>query len=219
MQTFLGFLVGAIVSTSIAVGISRAYLARRLHGTGHLEVELGTLVFAVACIVASHLADFVPGYFYGVVAVFVATVEPPDVDKGRIATIAAAVTLSLAVVAWLLLVPLDHLAHGGNLFAQLPRSLAGGLFSGGTEALAIGLTPIRFLPGATLKRWNVKVWGAFSAAGLFLFTLGLLHPGLASTHEASVGWTLGLAFTFGAGSIAFWAYFRNRAAAPAAGTA
>jgi hypothetical protein len=121
------------------------------------------------------------------------------------------VTYVLAIVAWLTFTPLQHLASGGAFFDQLPLGLAGGLVTGALEFIVIGLIPLRFLPGHTLRKWNPRVWFASYLGGAFLFSLVLLRPGLVEAHDSSVAWTVGIAIAFAVGSIAFWGYFRERA--------
>ncbi len=208
VHTFLGFVIGVTVSTMIGVTVSRVYLKKKFNGGGHLEVEFATLIFAFLCVVVSRLANFVPGYFYGVIALFVASVDPPEEHKGRMTAIGTMVTFVVAVGAWLLMGPIDSLNATGALPSGLLRSLDGGLFGGGVEALAIGLTPIKFLPGATLKKWNSKVWLGFYGAALFLFCLAMLHPGLAHTETKSITVTLVFCGVFMAISVAFWNYYR-----------
>jgi hypothetical protein len=210
LQSLLGFAAGIAATTLAGVGVTRAYLHRRYgaDGGGHLDIEFGTLVFALVCVVASRIANFQPGYFYGVLAAYVTTRELTREDGGRISLRSVGLTYGLACGAWLLLGPLGHLGNGGG--AQLLQSVVGGLVTGGVEAIVIGLTPLRFLPGHELKKWNPKVWLGAWAGGAFLFCLVLLHPGLVGAHEASVTATLVLAGAFAAGSFAFWAYFRHR---------
>jgi hypothetical protein len=211
VETFISFLVGSAFTTLVSVELTRTYMKRFGSASGQMEFAFGTLVFAVVCVVASRLANFVPGYFYGVIASYASTRKPTEGDRGRMAFRTVCLTYLLAVGGWLLFGPLDHLARGAGFFGELPKGMAGGLVTGGAEAIVIGLIPLRFLPGHTLKAWNAKIWGVCYLGGGFLFSLVLLHPGLVGAHEASVAWTIGLAAFFGLGSIAFWAYFRERA--------
>jgi hypothetical protein len=210
LHTFVGFLVGTAVTTGIGITMTRTYLRRYGAVHGHMEVEFGTLAFAVVCVVASRLANFVPGYFYGVIAAYVPSRKPSDDDGGRMGVRTVVVTYVLAVAAWFLLDPLDHVARHGGMFAQFPRSIAGGMVVGGVEAILIGLTPLRFLPGHKLRTWNQRIWLAAYSGGAFLFSLILLKPGLVSAKESSVAWTLALAGFFGASSLAMWWYFNRR---------
>ena len=211
VQSFISFMVGTAFTTSIGIAMTRTYLRRFGAVTGHMEVEFGTLFFAAVCVGASRLASFSPGYFYGVIAAYIPSRKPSESDRGRMAFRTVCLTYLLAVGGWLLFSPLDHVAKGAGFFGELPRGMAGGLVTGGAEAIVIGLIPLRFLPGHTLKNWNARIWAVTYLGGGFLFSLVLLHPGLVGAHESSVAWTIGLAVLFGVGSIAFWAYFRGRA--------
>jgi hypothetical protein len=176
-----------------------------------MEVEMATLAFAIVCVVASRLADFTPGYFYGVIAMYIPSRKPTESDAHRMAMRGIMLTYILAVGGWLLFTPLQHLTSGGGFFADLPLALVGGLVTGAVQTIVIGLIPLRFLPGHTLKKWNAKVWAICYLGGAFLFSLVLLRPGLVGAHEASVAWTLGIAGFFAIGSVFFWWYFRQRA--------
>ena len=163
--TLLSFLLAIVVGTLTAVTIVRAYMRRRYGETrGHIEVTFATLAFAIVCVVASRVASFIPGYFYGVIASYVMLRTPSDDDSGRMVRRTVVVTFVFAIGAWLLLIPLDEIAEGGSVLEQLPRSLSAGLVTGGVEALVIGLVPLTFLPGNAVMKWNRKVWVTCYAA-------------------------------------------------------
>ena len=211
-STLLGFVIGLSVSTFTGIATARTYLRRYGKVDGHMEVEIATLAFAILCVVASRLANFTPGYFYGVLAGYIPTTHKPSNDDSRRMKVRALqLTFVLAIAGWVLFTPLQHVAGHPGFFNGLPLSLAGGLVTGAVETIVIGLIPITFLPGYALKQWNAKVWAVSYIAGAFLFSLVLLRPGLVGAHEASVVWTLGVATFFAVCSVAFWWYFRQRA--------
>ncbi len=211
LHTLSGFLVGIAVSTLTGVAMTRTYLRRYGKVVGHMEVEMATLAFALICVVVSRLANFTPGYFYGVLALYIPAHKPSTHDSRRMTVRGLQLTYTLAVGGFLLFGPLQRLARGGGFVRQLPQSLAGGLVTGAVQTIVIGLIPLRFLPGHQLKQWNQKVWATSYLGGAFLFSLVLLHPGLVNAKEASIVWTIGLAGFFAAGSVGFWWFFRQRA--------
>ena len=211
LHTLSGFLVGIVVSTMTGVVMTRTYLRRYGRVSGHIEVELTTLAFAVICVVASRLANFTPGYFYGVLALYVPAHKPSTHDSRRMVVRGLELTYTLAIGGWLLFGPLQRFAAAGGFIRQLPQSLAGGMVTGAVQTIVIGLIPLRFLPGHTLKQWNPKIWATSYLGGAFLFSLVLLHPGLVNAKETSVAWTIGLAVFFAVGSVGFWFFFRQRA--------
>jgi hypothetical protein len=211
--TTAGFVGALAISSSVAVLAQRAYLAIRYQqGAGHPRVEFSTLLIAGVCVGASLLAGFVPGYLYGVLATYESVRKPDDFDRARIALFASCVTLTLALVSWLLLPTLLDVADGAtDTVRAIPAAIAGGVFTTSVELLTIALIPMTFLPGAALRRHSRRAWLSLWASGGFLFSLVLLRPGLVSGESRNVVATLALAAVFGAIALGFWSWSRRQA--------
>ena len=78
---------------------------------GRLRVQPLTIFIGIACVVISRIADFQPGYLYGLVAAYAFARELPLRDEGRANAITAIWMLVVALGAWLLLPFTEERAH------------------------------------------------------------------------------------------------------------
>jgi hypothetical protein len=172
------------------------------------------LVVALACVLVSRLADFQPGYLYGIVAGFAFTAQLSRDDEGRSAAFAAVAGLSVSIVAWFAWIPVRDAADGADpdLVVLILDAFLATMFVGGLQALVFGFVPIRFLPGAKVWAWSKRAWALLFAIGSFGFLHVLLHP--EDEYEGSLTTMIVLFVAFCVASGAFWAYFRYRTATP-----
>jgi hypothetical protein len=210
----IAFVLGVTGAIAAAVLIA-AWAARRYaadHGgaDGSLRVYPAALLVALVCVVISRLADFQPGYLYGIVAGFVFVAELSRAHDGRAAAFAAVVGLVASVAAWFAWVPVRDAVDGAdpNAAALVLDALLATMFVGGLQALVFGFVPIRFLPGAKVWAWSKPAWAALFGIGAFGFLHILLHP--TEDYEGSVTTMVVLFAGFALASGAFWAYFRFR---------
>jgi hypothetical protein len=170
------------------------------------------LLIGAACVLVSRLAGFQPGYLYGVVAGVAFTRVLEKRQKGHVIALSTLTTLTVAIIAWFAWVPVDRIAQKPGAFAGLviADDFLGSLFVGGLVGTVIGLLPLRFLPGWSLKEWHRGVWAALFA----LATFGVVDILLIRHHgrggSGSIVLTVTLFVVFAAGSIAFREYFARR---------
>jgi hypothetical protein len=171
------------------------------------------LLTGAACVLVSRLAGFQPGYLYGVVAGVAFTRVLEKRQKGHVIALSTLTTLTVAIIAWFAWVPVDRIAQKPGAFAGLviADDFLGSLFVGGLVGTVIGLLPLRFLPGWSLKEWHRGVWAALFA----LATFGVVDILLIRHHgrgggSGSIVLTVTLFVVFAAGSIAFREYFARR---------
>jgi hypothetical protein len=100
-------------------------------------------------------------------------------------------------------------AFPGLVFAD---DLFASMFVGGLVGVLIGLLPLRFLPGWTLKEWHRGVWaGMFALASLLVVEVLLLsHPRGVRGHHSPLVVTVLLFMLFGGGSVLFRELFARR---------
>jgi hypothetical protein len=87
----------------------------------------------------------------------------------------------------------------------------------GIETLAVGLLPMRFLPGHPLYQWKRGAWFAVFALSVMGYLLILVDPANGYLSDDSrTPMLIGVIFlvTFGVVSLGTWAYFRYRPARP-----
>ena len=211
--TLLGLAVGIVLVTTL-FAIPAVLWHRRQGDRPAVEAIPGTLLVAVACVAVSRLADFQPGYLYGLVIGLAFARELNPRDEGRSGAAAAGLMLTASILSWLglgLLVESSAVGFG----AALAETVLAVVMVAGLEGVAFGLLPLRFLPGEPVYAWNRIVWGALIGIGLFAFFHILINPStgyLADTSRTPLLVVLGLLVGFGLASIAFWAYFRFRPA-------
>jgi hypothetical protein len=215
VATFLGLASGLFVVLA-AYGVPLLAFARS-HRIG-LSVRAlpATLLVAVLCVIISRVADFQPGYLYGLIIgfFFARGVERPL--EGRAEAIAAGSSLAVAFVAWVLLALLRGTGGiGGEFGTALVEAAAVTIIVAGLESAIFAMLPLRFLPGAAVYAWNRRVWLVLIGVGVFGFAHVLLNPAagagyMADTTRTSFFTLLALLAAFGLASVLFWAWFRFR---------
>lgn len=126
------------------------------------------LVVALGCVLVSRLANFQPGYLYGVVCGAALTRQLTDKEEGQIAAFAIASTLAASILSWLIWVPVHGSTTPGSFFGLIILDgFFSALFVSGFVGATISLLPLRFLPGHTIMRWNRPVWALLWLMALF----------------------------------------------------
>ena len=213
---FAGIVLALVFSIALGAAVSAAYRRARKRETRWEPRALPSgLLVAAVCVLISRLVNFQPGYLYGIIGGIAFAGALPRNDEGRLVALTSAATLVVAVVAWLLWVPVSTAAgkSGAGFGTALLANVLSALFVGGLAGVVIGLVPLRFLPGEKLAAWHWGAWATVFALAMFGLVQIMLRPQSASAHVASVPlWTtVGLFLAFGAASVAFWAYFRATA--------
>jgi hypothetical protein len=214
VATFLGLALGLGI-------LLLAFAVPHFIGARSLKVGLiaralpGTLLIAVACVLISRMANFQPGYLYGLIVGFTFSRELSRAESGKLEAVAAACALGLAVAAWLLLPVVRSGDPGATAFgAILLQTAFASVVTAGLEAAAISMMPLSFLPGERVRAWNRRAWIALLGIATFAFCHILLNPSsgyLADATRTSLFTMVWLLVLFGGGSVLFWAYFRFRA--------
>ncbi len=214
---FLGIVLSFSLLITLSALVTAAYRRARKRGTRwEMRALPSGLLVAAACVLVSRLVNFQPGYLYGIIGGIAFAGTLPRNDEGHLVALTSATTMLVAVIAWLIWVPVAVAAARGEAgfgIALLANTLSA-LFVGGLSGVVIGLVPIRFLPGEKLAAWHRGVWATVFALAMFGLVQIMLRPQSSSAHVASVPlWTtVGLFLGFGAASVAFWGYFRATSA-------
>ncbi|MBA2275635.1 MAG: hypothetical protein H0W00_02905 [Chloroflexi bacterium] len=220
LATFLGLALGLVVIL-LAYGVPVWLLARTQGIAMTVRALPATLAVGLACVVISRVADFQPGYLYGLVVGFIFARQMPAVDEGRTQAAATAAALGVALVAWLVLpIARGTGATGGasDAFVQtIAETACVTVIIAGLEAAVFAMLPMRFLPGEKVMLWDRRVWAALLGIGVLGFLHILIGPSsgyLADTTRSSFLTVVGLLIAFGLASVAFWAWFRFRPEPP-----
>lgn len=217
LATLLAFAFGAVVSWYVAVRF------RHWHqyptGTYLRALPFGLLVAAM-CVLVSRLTHFEPGYLYGVVAGVGFVESMKDRHNAHLVAISSLSTLAVALLAWLVWVPVNHLAleHSHEVLLVIVDDVLGSIFVGGLVGTVIGLLPLEGLPGGHLTKWRRDVWAGVFFVAVFLLVEVELRPASGPTHPggAPVVTAIVLFVIFGALSFGFREFFarRKRRASP-----
>ncbi len=219
--TFAGILIGLVI-TLLLYAIPYVRSLER-DGVRTIPRALpGTLLVGAGCVLISRLANFQPGYLYGLIVGFVVSRHLSHAEEGRYLAIATATALAGALVAWLLLIVVRAATPAGpanpslgdpGFVAAIVETACVTVVVAGLETAVFGLLPIKFLPGEKVYKYHRGLWLVLLGLGTFAFCHVVLNPSsgyLADTTRVSLATTLGLLAFFGVGSVAFWAYFRRR---------
>lgn len=213
VASYVGLLIGLVVVLA-AFELPGLFMHRRRTGElGSLRALPWTLVAGAVCVLVSRLAQFEPGYLYGVLLGVVFSRPQTDTDEGRQAAVGALVTLLVAVGAWLALGWLRlHITDGS--FARIASETAlAAIVVAGLESVAFGMMPFRFLNGAAVRAWSRLAWAALFGAGVFAFVHLLIGPQsgyLAELSPSGLVAALAVFAAFATISFATWGYFRFR---------
>ena len=218
LDSFVAVVATVIVGAALPALVTAVYHRRSAGSAAYrLEALPGGLLIAAACVLVSRMSGFQPGYLYGVVAGVAFTRTLAKRQKGHVLALSTLTTLSVAIVAWFVWVPVDRIAEKPGAFAGvvIADDFLGSMFVGGLVGTVIGLLPLQFLPGWSLKEWHRGVWAALFAIASFGVVDFLLlgHRGQ-HTKSGSLVTTIVLFVLFAVGSVVFRDYFaRKRRAA------
>ena len=208
---FLATALAVLATTATAYAVTRGYRARAGASVdAHLHALPAGLGIAALCVIVSRVANFEPGYLYGVIcgAAFAGTLTRRQ--NGQLTSLTSLAALSVAVGAWFAWIPINHAAtqHGSFFGLVLVDDLLSSLFVGGITGTVIVLLPLRFMPGEALFSWHRGMWAATFGVATFGLVEILLRPASGSS-AGSVAWvTAAVLFViFGVGSLAFREYF------------
>ncbi len=213
LATLVGLAIGLFVVV-LAYGIPLFVIAQNRGLRITARALPTTLLIALLCVIVSRVANFQPGYLYGLIVGFFFATSVERHEEGRAEAIATASSLLAAFVAWVLLAFLRSTgASSGELTAPLLQAAAVTVVVAGLENAVFAMLPLRFLPGSVVLAWNRVVWAALLGVGIFGFAHVLLNPTagyLGDTTRTPFLTMLILLIGFGIASVAFWAYFRFR---------
>ncbi|HSN01904.1 MAG TPA: PKD domain-containing protein, partial [Acidimicrobiales bacterium] len=211
---FLGQALG-VGLVSMAMELPVAISGLRSHRQVHLQVLVGGMLIAVACVATSRLVGLAPGYCYGLIASFLIVPGTSAKEEGRLHFLASLTVLVASTLAFLLAVPVFHTATQANPspWMLILTPALDSMFLAGFASLAFGMFPLPFLPGRHVAKWNETLWLLVSGLGLIGFVAVLLSPGSGTQSELQHVGLVPILTGFGifaAISVGFMVYFRMR---------
>jgi hypothetical protein len=209
LPTFVGMLLGIVLVTA-AFAVPTVLAHRRYGDRPRPSVVPVSLLVGVVCVLVSRLAEFQPGYLYGLLIGFVFARELSQAEQGRATAVGAALMLIVAFLAW---IGLAAVPETDGFAVIVVRTTLAALMVAGLEGVVFGLLPMRFLPGEDLYRWNRLLWSGLLLVGAFAFFHILINPAsgyLSDTSRTPLSTVLALLLAFTIVSVGFWAWFRFR---------
>ena len=213
--TYVAVVLAILVGIMVGGGVGAAY--RRLR---HRRVEVSLhalpagLAVAATCVLISRLSSFEPGYLYGVIAGLAFQGTLTKQEQGHTVALSSIVSLGLAVIAWLIWVPVGQAAAvpGAPFAMVLLADLLGSVFVGGLVGQVISLMPVRFLAGATLMEWSRVAWAMTFGIAVFGLVEVELRPQSASAHPGSAPLVTAVVLfvLFGGSTAGLHLYFSRR---------
>ena len=170
------------------------------------------LVVGIGCVVISRAVGFVPGYLYAVVIGLVFLHEATKREEAREVMVSSIVLLALALGSWVGLGVVRSDMADGWAFEISEAALAMTVTSA-FEALAIGLLPIRGMPGSVLFAERKRVWLIVWGVSVFAFFHFIIDPSngyLAESSLVPVVTTVSLLVVFSVLSLGLWGFFNLR---------
>ena len=216
LASFLAVVAAIVTGMSVAATVNIVYRRRR-HGADqahpHLKALPAGLAIAAACVLVSRLADFAPGYLYGLICGVAFSRQLAKHEKGHVIALSTVATLAVATVVWFAWVPVQgSVSHGHAGFGLvLLDDFLGSLFVSGLVGSVIGMLPLRFLPGGDLAAWHRGAWAAVFGVALFGMLQAMLRP-VSHSHvgHAPIVTVIILLVLFGGGSLVFRQHFARR---------
>ncbi len=215
VANFLATLAAFLVLIAAPAAAAMAYRRARGRPTNAtLHALPAGIAIAALTVFVSRVTDFQPGYLYGIVCGVAFAHKLAKSEEGHVVTFESTATLVVSLLAWLIFVPVNHAAlrPGSNFGIALADDWLASIVVGGLVGIAIGLLPLRFLPGGTLFRWNKLAWAILIGIPIFGIVGIMLNPSSGPAHPgaAPVVTVIVLFVVFGGTSIAFRQYFAHR---------
>ncbi|MFZ0664453.1 MAG: FGLLP motif-containing membrane protein, partial [Acidimicrobiales bacterium] len=212
VEQFIATLLAVVISITVAYLVARWYRLRtHTDASAKLKALPAGLVVTILCVLMSRIADFQPGYLYGIIAGVVFSAELKKRQEGQLVCVTAFAVLCVSIISWLIWVPVDHAAmhSGASFILVILDEMLATVFVAGITGLVISLLPLRFMPGHDLYNWHRGAWVATFCICAFLLIEVLMRPAAGTSHSGHVAWvTAGFLFViFGVGSFAFREFF------------
>ena len=214
ITSFIAICGSTVLGMIVPAFVIHRYRKIKERGTTFALTAIPTgLLIALVCVIVSRIAAFQPGYLYGVICGVSFATALNKREQGHTVTLATLTTVAIAIIAWLLWIPVNHAAaHSGALWpVVLADDFLASVFTGGIVGATIGSFPLRFLPGGTVAAWHKGVWAAVATLVTFIFVAVILNPSRGGhAGHAPLVTAIVLLVVFGGGSVYFYEHFNRK---------
>jgi hypothetical protein len=140
-----------------------------------LTVKPITLAVVLVTVVLSRILDFDPGIVFGLVSGLAFAVTLALSREALVVLVGSAWAIAIALLAWIAYSVLPQAAGGdGSAITVGLAEFCAGLTIQGASTLPFALVPLARLDGATLFRWNRRIWMVSYGVGAAFFMIVLL---------------------------------------------
>jgi hypothetical protein len=213
LATFLGIALAISVGVGITALVAGLYHRKR-HGSAALALHAlpAGLAIAALSVLVSRLTGFEPGYLYGVIAGVIIARDLPKHERGHVVGLTTISVLTVSIAAWFAWVPVSQAAGsaGAGFAIVLLDDLLAAIFVSGLVGTVIGMLPLQFLPGWTLKQWRREAWAAAFVVSSFLLVVVLLMSHTGRRSSTPLVTTIVLFVVFGGLSVGLREVFAQR---------
>lgn len=218
----VGFLISVPLTTLAYSGSAELYLQRVERARSSFRTLPLGVVIAVLCVILSRVADFQPGYAFGLFAFFTigaAFVPRRRPYEGASVAVGATVLLVTGVAAWVVWTPVDEVASRPDAtpLVLVVDSVLATTFVLALQGVAFGLAPVEYVDGKKLWDRHKWAWAATWGSSVFLFVHVLFWKFVREWNGNVVVLIAAVApfVLFGLISFGLWIYLRVTAAAHA----
>ncbi len=211
--TYIAIVLAIALGVAIPAVVTAVYhRARHEDSTWRPHALVGGLVVAAVCVLVSRLTQFQPGYLYGVICGVTFAAKLGTVEKGHVIALSTLTTMIVAILAWVLWVPVQRVAtqSGASFALVILDDFLASVFVGGLVGTTIGLLPLRFLPGWDLREWHSGAWLACFAFAVLAVVEVLLIPHNDNHSNVPLVTTIALLVVFGGLSVGMREWFARR---------
>jgi hypothetical protein len=213
VYTYVAIVLAICAGIAVPAVVTAIYhRARHEERAWRPHALMGGLAVAAVCVLVSRLTQFQPGYLYGVICGITFAAKLGKVEKGHVIALSTLTTVIVAIVAWLLWVPVQRIAtqSGASFALVIVDDFLASVFVGGLVGTVIGLLPLRFLPGWDLRTWHQGAWLACFGFAVLAVVEVLLIPHNDNHSNVPLVTTIVLLIVFGGLSVGMREWFARR---------
>jgi hypothetical protein len=215
----VAFLISVPLTTLAYSGSAELYLQRVDRAPSSLRVLPLALFIAAVCVALSRVAEFQPGYSYGLFAFFAiaaAAARRREHYEGASVVVGATALLVTGVAAWVVWTPVDEVAArpDASPLVLVVDSVLATTFVLALQGVAFGLAPVEYMDGKKLWDWRKGMWAATWGVSVFLF-VHVLFWKFVREWKGDIGVVIAAVapfVLFGLISVGLWIYLRVTAA-------
>ena len=208
-EALFGVIVGSLLRAACTLGSARRRFGEQHHG--YVHARPASLAIGAATLGASRAVGLGSPVIFGLLAGVAFTPELPRARAGAVTALASGAFTSVAVGGWFVRWGLrSWVAHPSTAVRVVENGLSILLLSA-VWSLALGMVPLKYFPGHTVRAWKPWVWAVIWLTGLAFALHVLLSDYGVANARGNDHWKLlmveAVIVTF---AFALWASFAFR---------